>query len=198
MDSEVTINVLGNDSDPDGDPRAIRSISFGQHGVVDVNDDGTITYAPDAGFNGNDSFTYTIEDGRGGVASARVNVTVVAGRSLANRSGIIYAFNVNATCSEETINADVFIQEFGKSGVIGFKAGYQVYWKDESGYWHKYAFGKWFETSSTFPDDKTPYSWRNAHTFVQLDPHSYSVVFTGSFVKSGAQDHHEHRIWYCP
>ena len=31
-----------------------------------INADGTVTYTPNANFNGTDSFTYTITDGDGG------------------------------------------------------------------------------------------------------------------------------------
>jgi hypothetical protein len=37
---------------------------------------GILTYTPDADFNGSDSFTYTINDGRGGTDSATVSVAI--------------------------------------------------------------------------------------------------------------------------
>ena len=43
-----------------------------------MNADGTITYAPDADYNGPDSFDYTISDGHGGTATATVHITVTA------------------------------------------------------------------------------------------------------------------------
>ena len=36
------------------------------HGAVVINSDNTITYTPQAGFVGTDTFTYTISDGQGG------------------------------------------------------------------------------------------------------------------------------------
>ena len=41
------------------------------------NPNGTVTYAPDAGFSGTDAFTYTVSDGNGGTATASVSVTVL-------------------------------------------------------------------------------------------------------------------------
>ena len=35
-----------------------------------------ITYTPDTGFNGTDTFTYTASDGKGGTDTARVTLTV--------------------------------------------------------------------------------------------------------------------------
>ncbi len=72
----VTIPVLANDGDPDGDPLSVTSIVQGANGFAAVNGDGTVTYAPMAGFTGTDSFGYTIEDGAGNAASAMVSVMV--------------------------------------------------------------------------------------------------------------------------
>jgi hypothetical protein len=72
----VQINVLANDSDPDGDPLKVTGVSKPPFGIVVINADNTITYTPQAGFVGTDTFTYTISDGRGGTATATVKVTV--------------------------------------------------------------------------------------------------------------------------
>jgi hypothetical protein len=72
----VTINVLPNDTDPDGDRLSVSAFTQGQSGAVSKNTDGTLTYTPPAGFTGNDSFGYTISDGRGGSATATVSVQV--------------------------------------------------------------------------------------------------------------------------
>ena len=55
-------NDNGVDSDPDGDPFTVISITQPANGTAVLNGDGTITYTPDAGFFGSDPFTYTIED----------------------------------------------------------------------------------------------------------------------------------------
>ncbi|MBT8143988.1 MAG: tandem-95 repeat protein, partial [Gammaproteobacteria bacterium] len=75
-DTAVTIDVLANDSDPDGDPLVVSNVSSGMNGNVVINGDNTVTYTPDPGFTGNDNFTYTVSDGRGGSANAMVFVTV--------------------------------------------------------------------------------------------------------------------------
>ena len=72
----VTISVLDNDSDADGDTLTVGSVTQGTHGSV-VNNGGDVTYNPDSGFSGTDSFTYTVSDGHGGTDRATVTVTVI-------------------------------------------------------------------------------------------------------------------------
>ncbi len=76
-DTSVTISVLTNDSDPDGDPLSVISASAANGSVV-INANGTITYTPNANFNGSDTITYRISDGQGGFANATVAVTIAA------------------------------------------------------------------------------------------------------------------------
>jgi hypothetical protein len=76
----VTVNVLANDSDPENDPLVIDSFTDGTNGTVSLGTNGQLTYTPNAGFTGVDSFTYTITDGNGGMDTATVNVTVGMGQ----------------------------------------------------------------------------------------------------------------------
>ncbi|RLE36850.1 hypothetical protein DRJ23_06755, partial [Candidatus Acetothermia bacterium] len=75
-DTPVTIPVLENDSDPDGDTITVTDTSIPTHGATVVNLDGTITYTPDPDYCGQDSFTYAISDGNGGSDRAAVTITV--------------------------------------------------------------------------------------------------------------------------
>ncbi|MEO0948170.1 MAG: Ig-like domain-containing protein, partial [Cyanobacteria bacterium J06641_5] len=76
-DVAVIIDVLANDSDPDPeDVLSIDTVTEGANGTVTINDDGTLTYTPDTGFSGTDSFTYTISDAEGATSTATVSVTV--------------------------------------------------------------------------------------------------------------------------
>lgn len=74
----VTIDVLQNDSDPDGNPLSISAVSNPAHGAVVRNQNGTLTYTPATGYVGSDLFTYTVSDGKGGTASGSVTITVAA------------------------------------------------------------------------------------------------------------------------
>jgi hypothetical protein len=72
----VTINVVANDSDPNGDPLTVTNVTQPANGTTTNNGDGTVTYSPNSGFTGTDTFNYTISDGRGGTDTAQVSVMV--------------------------------------------------------------------------------------------------------------------------
>ena len=75
-DTSVTISVLNNDSDPDGDSLIVDSVINGAIGIT-THDGTTVTYTPNPNLNGLDSFTYTISDGNSGTSTATVNINVV-------------------------------------------------------------------------------------------------------------------------
>jgi hypothetical protein len=74
-DMPVTIPVLANDTDDDGDTLSVISVTQGSPGRVTTNGT-TVTYTPNENVNGGDSFTYTAGDGKGGTATAAVTVTI--------------------------------------------------------------------------------------------------------------------------
>lgn len=77
-DVAVTINLVANDTDIDGDSLSIESVGTASNGSVVNNGNGTVTYTPNAGFFGSDSFTYVVSDGSAtDTATVRVTVTEV-------------------------------------------------------------------------------------------------------------------------
>ena len=74
-DNAVDIDLTANDTDADGDALEVTSFTQGSNGTVAVADS-IATYTPNLHFNGSDSFTYTVEDGFGGVQTETVNITV--------------------------------------------------------------------------------------------------------------------------
>jgi hypothetical protein len=87
-DRPVTVNVLANDTDADGDTLEITSVHLesGAHGTVAIAADGqSFTYTPDKDYAGTNfdpnssdaTFEYCVSDGHGGQDSATVNVHVI-------------------------------------------------------------------------------------------------------------------------
>ncbi|MCA6997611.1 cadherin-like domain-containing protein [Dickeya solani] len=50
-------------ADVDGDSLTVTAASAG-HGTVVINANGTLTYTPAANYNGSDTISYTVSDGR--------------------------------------------------------------------------------------------------------------------------------------
>ena len=75
--SQLTIQILLNDGDPDGDDLLVESVTQPAHGIV-INNGVDITYIPDPGFSGTDTFMYTVSDGRGKTDTATVIVTIAS------------------------------------------------------------------------------------------------------------------------
>jgi VCBS repeat-containing protein len=74
----VRPGILGNDSDPDGNPLSAALVSGPSHGSLDLNADGSFTYRPEEDFNGSDSFIYQASDGSLASDSTTVTLTVTA------------------------------------------------------------------------------------------------------------------------
>lgn len=102
----VIVDVLANDSDPEGDALTIDSIGAAGHGTVVLNADGTVTYTPAAGYSGGDAFSYTVRDASGAIDTATVSLVV-------------------GLSDHDTVGGDVFLQgnfmEIGvsRSGSLG-------------------------------------------------------------------------------
>lgn len=83
----TTLDVLGNDVDPDGDPITIEAATQPAHGSTEVTDQG-VRYTPDADYCNSspgsdpDTFTYTLTPG-GSTASVAVTVTCVVDAAVA-------------------------------------------------------------------------------------------------------------------
>lgn len=82
QNNPVSINVLANDA---GQPAlTITSKTNGANGTVAINAGTSITYTPNTGFLGTDSFTYTVTDGGSRTGTATVTVTVSSSPVIAN------------------------------------------------------------------------------------------------------------------
>lgn len=70
----VTIDVLANDSEPNGDTMTVTGVTQPANGTAVINPNQTVTYDPVCAFQGTDTFTYTVSDGQGGTDTATVSV----------------------------------------------------------------------------------------------------------------------------
>lgn len=77
-ETNITLNVLANDVDPDATPLTVNSVSPGSQGGVTVDNNGNIIYTPAFTFSGTETFSYTAIDGNGEISNvAFVTVTVL-------------------------------------------------------------------------------------------------------------------------
>ena len=133
-DSSVTVNVLANDTDPDGDVLHVVSVTDPPNGTATVLANDTIEYVPDQGVCGSDTFSYTIEDGNGGSASASVTVTIqnipptARDDTAETQEGESVLIDVLANDSDpgssELVIRSVGTPAHGSAGVIGTKVKY--------------------------------------------------------------------------
>jgi len=110
-DTAVTLNVLANDSDTDGDAFLLWGYTQAANGTVSTDVNGNLVYTPNADWSGIDTFTYTLRDSKGGVdtATVSVNVTPVADAPT------VYAHSTNQGMSA---GDPVFAANFN-SGTLG-------------------------------------------------------------------------------
>lgn len=92
----ASFNALLNDSDPNGFTLSIASLGGAAHGSVS-NSGGTVTYTPNGGFYGSDSFTYTIQNSAGLTAAATESMTVTARAPVALADSSSSSTNASAT-----------------------------------------------------------------------------------------------------
>ena len=72
----LTIDVLSNDTDPNGDTLTITGVTQPSNGSASIVN-GQILYTPNPGSSGLVTFTYTISDGNGGSSTASISVQIV-------------------------------------------------------------------------------------------------------------------------
>ena len=116
QDDDISIDVLTNDSDPDGDTLTVQSVGQPANGAAVVSANGLrVVYGPDDGYFGVDRFTYTITDGNGATASATVTVTVVSTNvapvANADTASTLQdsAVTINVTANDSDANGDTLV-----------------------------------------------------------------------------------------
>ena len=77
-ETAVSVSVLSNDVDPQGDALTVASFTQAANGTVTAGESGTLVYTPATDFVGTDTFTYTATDGADTSSAVTVTVTVSA------------------------------------------------------------------------------------------------------------------------
>jgi Ca2+-binding RTX toxin-like protein len=78
-DGVVTVDVLANDEDVDGDMLVVASVDDPDHGTASVAPDAkSVVYSPDPDWNGVETLAYTVSDGQQGTELGELTVTVTA------------------------------------------------------------------------------------------------------------------------
>jgi len=123
INTPVTINVIENDFDPNGDELTIIDLTTPTSGTVIKNADQTVTYTPDDNFLGKDQFQYTLSDGRGGQDTATVTISTVIINDPGFEKGTPNPFWIeNSRLSESVIMASPELAHNGKY-LVQFKGG---------------------------------------------------------------------------
>jgi large repetitive protein len=104
-----TNNLLANDTDIENDSLSVvpTPTEAPLNGVVTLNSDGSFVYTPNENYFGNDSFTYQVTDGNGGIDTAIATISVVSVNDIpvANDD----SFTINEDVALSIASADVNI-----------------------------------------------------------------------------------------
>ena len=78
-DTAVTLDVLANDDDVDGDSLSVSVIEGATHGAATIAADGKhVSYVPDPDWSGVETLEYAVTDGQGGFESGEIVLTVLS------------------------------------------------------------------------------------------------------------------------
>lgn len=110
-DSSITINIVANDYDPDGNSLFVVSVGSPTHGNAVLQPDGSVFYTPPSSFTGSDSFTYIIqEDTEEGLTAAGTVVIDVTSTNYSvytnndNNSNLVAA--IDGVCAQLRSSSD--------------------------------------------------------------------------------------------
>ena len=115
VNTPVTINVLANDTDTNGDILTATILNEPENGTVVVNPDGTMTYTPDPGFVGTDCFTYlACDNGTPSLCDAATVCVTVGDDDTENHSPI--ADDDSETTGCDPVIVDILSGDFDPDG----------------------------------------------------------------------------------
>jgi RHS repeat-associated protein len=145
--ASFSFNVLGNDTDADGDSLIVSGTfpDHGDHGSVSMSANGTFYYTPDTGYLGKDRFQYTANDGHGGTSTAWVYLVIanpLPAETISTTDGTLVSSD-NVLSGGETVIAGGSIRasdgvvDYGStdlsSDALGESFGVTRNWTNDSG-----------------------------------------------------------------
>ncbi|MEX0311771.1 MAG: Ig-like domain-containing protein, partial [Tateyamaria sp.] len=95
-DTPLTVDVLGNDSDAEGNPLSLTAVAGPANGHAGFPAGGSLTQSPGVHFRGTENPTYTVTDEVGGAGTGTLTVTVTPVNDPA-----AFAGQLNAAMSED-------------------------------------------------------------------------------------------------
>ena len=108
MDVTLRDNVMANDwaALPPGASPSVFSGVLPDNGTLTLNEDGSFTYQPDAGFMGYDFFTYVLEDGFGGRYEGYVEINVGGAAGPTGGMDDYYSIDADGVLSADLLAND--------------------------------------------------------------------------------------------
>ncbi|MEX0367029.1 MAG: Ig-like domain-containing protein, partial [Ruegeria sp.] len=105
-DTAVTVGVLSNDRDAEGNPLSLNAVADPVNGTVSFTSDGSITYTPAADFNGVEAIAYTVSDGLGGSSTGTLTVNVAPVNDLP-----VAAADITSTSEDTAVTIEVLAND---------------------------------------------------------------------------------------
>ncbi len=138
INTPVTHNIISNDTDADGDTLSLATVSKPIYGMVTKNSN-EISYTPNIGFSGTDTFTYSVFDSKGHEAVASVLVRVIGTANIApvispnyaavygNASVMIFVLEDDNDADGDALSLVGILEEpqYGTATIVGDKIQYQ-------------------------------------------------------------------------
>ena len=107
----VTMDLLANDSDPEGTPLTISIVTNPAHGTIAVNSIGEYVYTSNSNYVGSDSFTYKVIDGSADqLVSNTVTVNITVGSAGINNAPVVVN-DADKTIINQAVFTDVIAND---------------------------------------------------------------------------------------
>jgi len=113
----TTIDVLANDSDPNGDVLSLCGFTQGAYGTV-TQSGNNFVYAANAGFQGDDTFVYTVCDGKGGSTQTNVYTSVTCTTQPSTNNAPVANYDQVSTTCGQSVTIDVLSNDSDADGDV--------------------------------------------------------------------------------